>query len=502
MGTILDLSKQRPTVRFGRNGGAVSMRSIIGAGPLGPPGPGADVTSAEITAAKTGAETARDAAQSARDAALAVGNTNDTIMAGRTNVDGSAFRVALTRNGKKPVGRGEQRADPRDYGAVGNGSTDDSTALQAWLDALASEGVEGFLPALTFLHSADLTATQGVDILGNRKKTILAYTGTGFAFTVQGTSTADAISGGSLRKMTIQTRTTGGSAVRRLDARAHLIDSVAFMGQGSSGSVKKGVYGIADISLTPGVGTSGNETRNCRMSQFSGAGYYADQSVGAFVTRSRIYGLALQSCAAGIWLNNHSSTYTGKGIAPSSCDVALKLTNDASFNDFELISEASTTYSISCDATSVSNFVRGSVERAIIDDPNNNVSIIDKLGWIMKKPLQLVGGAPFTPASKIDSTNGAWSVNVNNDGNVRVHTMTGNGALTSITNGAAGQDLTIVVVQDTTGGRTVTSWPNNVKWAAAGVPTLSTTAGKADIFRFIFDGTNWREVARSIGTAA
>lgn len=56
---------------------------------------------------------------------------------------------------------------------------------------------------------------------------------------------------------------------------------------------------------------------------------------------------------------------------------------------------------------------------------------------------------------------------------------------------AAGKSFMVALVQDATGSRTAT-WPANVKWAGGTAPTLTTTAGKVDVFSFIcFDGANW-----------
>ncbi|MHA1883082.1 MAG: hypothetical protein ACTSUO_08560 [Candidatus Thorarchaeota archaeon] len=51
-------------------------------------------------------------------------------------------------------------------------------------------------------------------------------------------------------------------------------------------------------------------------------------------------------------------------------------------------------------------------------------------------------------------------------------------------------NLVLKLVQDNTGGRTVT-WPASVKWPASTPPVLSTGANKVDIICFYFDGTNY-----------
>ena len=60
--------------------------------------------------------------------------------------------------------------------------------------------------------------------------------------------------------------------------------------------------------------------------------------------------------------------------------------------------------------------------------------------------------------------------------------------------------ITIALIQDSVGGRTIGNWNPIYKFAGGVFPTLSTTPGSVDIFTFIYDGTNWREMSRSIGT--
>ena len=79
------------------------------------------------------------------------------------------------------------------------------------------------------------------------------------------------------------------------------------------------------------------------------------------------------------------------------------------------------------------------------------------------------------------------------NGNVQKLTLTANCTVT-LTSPASGamRSLTLLVLQDGTGSRTIT-WPGSVKWGNAGAPTLTTTASKMDIISlFTVDGgTNW-----------
>ena len=53
-----------------------------------------------------------------------------------------------------------------------------------------------------------------------------------------------------------------------------------------------------------------------------------------------------------------------------------------------------------------------------------------------------------------------------------------------------GRQLTLVLTQDATGGRTVT-WPATVRWPGGVAPILTTTAGRTDVVAFLGVGTRW-----------
>jgi hypothetical protein len=66
-------------------------------------------------------------------------------------------------------------------------------------------------------------------------------------------------------------------------------------------------------------------------------------------------------------------------------------------------------------------------------------------------------------------------------------TLGGNRTL-ALSGGTTGQQFTLALTQDGTGSRTVT-WFATIKWPGATVPTLTTAAGKTDIFTFKQYGT-------------
>ena len=78
-------------------------------------------------------------------------------------------------------------------------------------------------------------------------------------------------------------------------------------------------------------------------------------------------------------------------------------------------------------------------------------------------------------------------------------TLGGNRTLSapSGTTPAAGQFIALTVIQDGTGSRTLT-FNSAYEFTADTAPTLTTTASKADLFIFKYNGTVWHEVGRNL----
>lgn len=91
----------------------------------------------------------------------------------------------------------------------------------------------------------------------------------------------------------------------------------------------------------------------------------------------------------------------------------------------------------------------------------------------------------------IDKGDVSGTINVDwNAGNVQRLRLTGTGVTINLNNGHLGGVYTLIVHQDGTGSRTVTTWGTsdnavNVVWPAGTAPTLTTTVDKADIFTFV-----------------
>ena len=75
-------------------------------------------------------------------------------------------------------------------------------------------------------------------------------------------------------------------------------------------------------------------------------------------------------------------------------------------------------------------------------------------------------------------------------------TLTDNRTLAAPTNPTTGQFISILVIQDGTGSRTLT-WNAVYEFKNDIAPTLTTTASKGDIFTFRYNGSKWLEVGRN-----
>ena len=75
-------------------------------------------------------------------------------------------------------------------------------------------------------------------------------------------------------------------------------------------------------------------------------------------------------------------------------------------------------------------------------------------------------------------------------------TLGGNRTLAAPTNNTTGQFISILVIQDGTGSRTLT-WNAVFEFATDTAPTLTTTASLGDVFVFRYNGSKWLEVGRN-----
>ena len=100
-----------------------------------------------------------------------------------------------------------------------------------------------------------------------------------------------------------------------------------------------------------------------------------------------------------------------------------------------------------------------------------------------------------TEATLTDGATVAWDVSASP---IAKLTLGGNRTLSAPTNAVgSGQYISLLVIQDGTGSRTLT-WNAAYEFTADIAPTLTTTASKGDLFTFRYNGSKWLEVGRNL----
>jgi hypothetical protein len=124
------------------------------------------------------------------------------------------------------------------------------------------------------------------------------------------------------------------------------------------------------------------------------------------------------------------------------------------------------------------------------DDTNIGLSLATKGTGLIK----FNDGAYNADATLTDGATITWDVGSSPVAKV---TLADNRTLSAPTNSVAGQFISLAVIQDATGSRTLT-WNSAYEFTGDVAPTLTTTANKADIFVFKYNGTVWLEVGRNL----
>jgi len=100
-----------------------------------------------------------------------------------------------------------------------------------------------------------------------------------------------------------------------------------------------------------------------------------------------------------------------------------------------------------------------------------------------------------TEATLTDGATVAWDVSASP---IAKLTLGGNRTLSAPTNAVgSGQYISLLVIQDSTGSRTLT-WNAAYEFTGDTAPTLTTTASKGDLFTFRYNGSKWLEVGRNL----
>jgi hypothetical protein len=103
-------------------------------------------------------------------------------------------------------------------------------------------------------------------------------------------------------------------------------------------------------------------------------------------------------------------------------------------------------------------------------------------------------GGYFAEQTLTDGATITWNASTQQVAKV---TLGGNRTLSAPTNGVTGQFISLAVIQDGTGSRTLT-WNSAYEFTGDTAPTLTTTINKADVFVFRYNGTVWHETGRNL----
>jgi hypothetical protein len=182
-------------------------------------------------------------------------------------------------------------------------------------------------------------------------------------------------------------------------------------------------------------------------------------------------------------------TLTNKTLtSPTINDPIINEINDSNGNE-EIIftTTASAVNEITIANAATSNSPNISVTG---DDTNIGLSVSTKgTGLILFND-----GAYNADATLTDGATITWDVGSSPVAKV---TLGGNRTLSAPTNSASGQFISLTVIQDATGSRLLT-WNSAYEFTGDTAPTLTTTASKADVFVFKYNGTVWLEVGRNL----
>ena len=99
----------------------------------------------------------------------------------------------------------------------------------------------------------------------------------------------------------------------------------------------------------------------------------------------------------------------------------------------------------------------------------------------------------YTESTLTDGSTVSWDASTQD---VCKLTLGGNRTMAAPTNNTTGQFISILVIQDGTGSRTLT-WNAVFEFASDTAPTLTTTASLGDVFVFRYNGSKWLEVGRN-----
>ena len=202
-----------------------------------------------------------------------------------------------------------------------------------------------------------------------------------------------------------------------------------------------------------------------------------------------------------------------------SSDISPQLGGDLDMNGKDIISTSNADIDIIPNGTGDVNLGSDTVQ---IGDNNANATLTTQgTGDLI---LNTNNGTNAGNITLVDGANGDISFTTNGTGKVKFNdaaynpevaltdastiswdaqaapvakvTLAGNRTISAASNGVAGQFVSLLVIQDGTGSRTLT-WNAAYEFKDDTAPTLTATANKGDVFVFRYNGSKWLEMGRN-----
>ena len=240
---------------------------------------------------------------------------------------------------------------------------------------------------------------------------------------------------------------------------------MAYIGQ----SIKNGTF--LDLGFT---GTFNSSTTDFNLgTQVGSAAQLLVSKNGVIQRPGTDYTLA----TGGTQISFTSAPASGDSIFIVEISGAVGGPTNRDINGDELILDVDGDSSITADTDDQLDFKTGGTDRFVLSSANAKFNV----------------GAYNAEATLTDASTISWDVSTSSVAKV---TLGANRTLGAATNAQTGQFVSLLIIQDGTGSRTVT-FNAAYEFKDDTAPTLTTTASKGDLFVFRYNGSKFLEVGRN-----
>ena len=392
--------------------------------------------------------------------------------------------------------------------------------------ALTATSFVGTAPTPTVITVADestdttcfpLFVTAATGDLGPKSGTNLAFnsssgllTATGFSGPITGNVTGNA-SGSSAT-------CSGLAATATALASARTIGGVSFDGTGNINLPGVNTAGNQNTSGTAAIATAVTITDNESTDEdnaviFTSGGDVDGGNIGLESDGTCTYNPSTGKITATGFigaLTGEASAIADTTVTSAKLSGALVTPSTLDVNGNELILDADADTSITADTDDQIDFKIAGVEHISLTNSSGDTIIkprVDAKDIIFQQfdgtsILEINDGAyaKFTAAGIVpeatltDATTVTWNALTQSVSKI---TLGANRIMGLASGGVTGAFISLLVIQDGTGSRTIT-WNAAYEFTGDAAPTLTTTAAKGDLFVFRYNGAKWLETGRNL----